>query len=74
MAGDDGGVFADEPLAGDGEGTETVRDGEASGLEERVSRTGSGFGVWGRCERLGTATWGASAGGGTARGVEGAGN
>ena len=40
----------------------------------RVSRTGSGFGVWGRCGRRGMATWGASAGGGTARGVEGAGN
>ena len=35
VAGDDGGVFADEPLAGDGEGTETVRDGEASGLKKR---------------------------------------
>ena len=35
MAGDDGGVFTDEPLAGDGEGAEALRDGEAGGLQER---------------------------------------
>ena len=35
VAVDDGGVVADEPLAGDGEGAEAAGDGEARGLEER---------------------------------------